>query len=88
MKSEVLPYRGACITTIIFFILGNVMYAMLYAFQDQSSAYYMMITARFIVGVSSGEGARWLLGYDYDTRGHGGFWGMIMTPEGRLAFGV
>jgi len=45
--------RGACIVTVICFIGGNMMYAMLYAFQGQSIVIYMMVLSRFIVGVSS-----------------------------------
>jgi len=38
---------------LLIFIVGNVFYSFLYAFQDTASALYMMVLARFIVGVSS-----------------------------------
>ncbi|XP_018015382.1 major facilitator superfamily domain-containing protein 8 isoform X1 [Hyalella azteca] len=47
--------RGACITTIICFIFGNALYSCLYGIKNPETAYYVMIFARFVVGVSSGN---------------------------------
>lgn len=49
--------RGACLSTVAFFIFGNVMYSLLALFENMGSmgTYYAMIISRFIVGVSSGE---------------------------------
>ncbi|XP_071529822.1 major facilitator superfamily domain-containing protein 8-like [Panulirus ornatus] len=47
--------RGACLTTVFFFIVGNAMYALISAFQGLGdwACFYAMIISRFIVGVSS-----------------------------------
>ncbi|KAK8407280.1 hypothetical protein O3P69_002084 [Scylla paramamosain] len=47
--------RGACLVTVAFFILGNVMYSLLALFEGlgEMATYDAMIVARFIVGMSS-----------------------------------
>ncbi|KAK4302602.1 hypothetical protein Pmani_025317 [Petrolisthes manimaculis] len=47
--------RFACLATVTFFIGGNVMYSLLYVFQDAGGrvSYWAMFVSRFVVGVSS-----------------------------------
>ena len=56
-KLEIYLNRMPMIASMILFVIGNILYSVLYAFQDDSGrmVLLMAVIARFVVGLSCGQ---------------------------------